>query len=117
MQLFKHQWKKPKISINIIRIKEQRIYDYCLFLNSSALDEINGTRAKKALSTGDTTYYIGDHFEVANGEETKYIFAGNQRIAKVTTGNSYFYHKDHLGSSSVMTDYPDGLTGETTDCF
>ena len=74
----------------------------------------NGTRAKKALSTGDTTYYIGDHFEVANGEEVKYIFAGNQRIAKITTGNSYFYHKDHLGSSSVMTDYPAGATVETT---
>jgi len=74
----------------------------------------NGTRAKKSLSTGDT-YYIGDHFEVVNGEETKYIFAGNLRIAKITTGNSYFYHKDHLGSSSVMTDFPAGATIETTE--
>lgn len=75
----------------------------------------NGTREKKALSNGDATYYIGNHFEVANGVETKYIFAGNQRIAKVTTGNSYFFHKDHLGSSSVMTDYPNGATVETTE--
>ena len=75
----------------------------------------NGTRAIKALSNGDTTYYIGDHFEVANGVETKYIFAGNQRIAKVTDAATYYFHKDHLGSSSVMTDYPDGFTVETTE--
>ncbi len=75
----------------------------------------NGTRAKKALSTGDTTYYIGNHFEVANGEETKYIFAGNQRIAKVTDTATFYFHKDHLGSSSVMTDYPAGATVETTE--
>jgi len=75
----------------------------------------NGKRAKKVILNGDITYYIGEHFEVVNGEETKYIFAGNQRIAKITTGNSYFYHKDHLGSSSVMNDYPDGFNVETTD--
>ncbi len=34
----------------------------------------SGARAKKADSTGNTTYYIGDHFEVVNGEEVKYIF-------------------------------------------
>jgi hypothetical protein len=33
-----------------------------------------GTRVKKAISGGSTTYYIGNHFEVAGGVETKYIF-------------------------------------------
>ena len=64
----------------------------------------NGARAKKSDSNGNTTYYIGDHFEVANGEEVKYIFAGNQRIAKITASDSNYFHKDHLGSSTVMTD-------------
>jgi len=45
--------------------------------NTTTVDFVydgNCTRAKKTDSSGDTTYYIGDHFEVANGEEVKYIF-------------------------------------------
>jgi hypothetical protein len=43
----------------------------------------------------------------------KYIFAGNQRIAKITTHDAGDYpdgaelnyiHKDHLGSTTVVTD-------------
>ncbi|MEW6110413.1 MAG: RHS repeat-associated core domain-containing protein, partial [Nitrospirota bacterium] len=60
--------------------------------------------AKKAGPSG-TTYYIGDHFEVTNGEQIKYVFAGNLRIAKVSPSYTYYFHKDHLGSSSAMTDY------------
>jgi len=63
-----------------------------------------GTRAKKVVTGGSTTYYIGEHYEVKDGAATKYIFAGNRRIAKVTATDKYFYHKDHLGSSTVMTD-------------
>jgi RHS repeat-associated protein len=50
------------------------------------------------------TYYIGDHFEVRGGETIKYIFAGNLRVAQVKGGVRSFFHKDHLGSSTVMTD-------------
>ena len=63
-----------------------------------------GARAKKVVSGGSTTYYIGDHYEVKDGAAVKYIFAGNRRIAKVMATDRYFYHKDHLGSSTVMTD-------------
>jgi RHS repeat-associated protein len=73
------------------------------------------TRVKKAVQGGGTIYYIGDHFEVVNGVETKYIFGGNLRIAKVTSINRHFHHKDHLGSSTVMTDYPGGAVSETAE--
>jgi RHS repeat-associated protein len=75
----------------------------------------DGRRVKKAVAGGGTTYYIGDHFEVVAGTETKYIFGGNLRIAKVTSSTKQFYHKDHLGSSTVMTSYPDGMEIETAE--
>lgn len=62
-----------------------------------------GKRAKKEGPAG-TTYYLSNDFEVINGAPTCYIFAGNLRIAKVTDANITYFHKDHLGSSTVMTD-------------
>jgi RHS repeat-associated protein len=59
-------------------------------------------RAKKT-GLGGTTYYFSNEFEIIDNVETKYIFAGNLRIAKVTDVPVYF-HKDHLGSSTAMTD-------------
>jgi len=72
-----------------------------------------GGRAKKVGPSG-TTYYIGEHFEKINGGTIKYIFAGDIRIAKVTSSNTYYFHKDHLGSSAVMTD-SSGNVVETTE--
>jgi RHS repeat-associated protein len=51
-----------------------------------------------------TTYYVGKHYEIINGVPTKYIFAGNQRVAKVSTAGTFYYHGDHLGSAAAMTD-------------
>lgn len=59
-------------------------------------------RAKKT-GPGGTTYYFSNEFEIIDNVETKYIFAGNLRIAKITDSPVYF-HKDHLGSSTAMTD-------------
>jgi RHS repeat-associated protein len=63
-----------------------------------------GARAKKRVLGGSATYYIGDHYEIKDGVATRYIFAGKRRIAKRTANEIYYYHKDHLGSSTVMTD-------------
>ncbi|MDY6954783.1 MAG: RHS repeat-associated core domain-containing protein, partial [Thermodesulfobacteriota bacterium] len=63
-----------------------------------------GTRAKKVVSGGSITYYVGKHFEIKDSDTIKYVFAGNTRIAKITASDIYYYHKDHLGSSAVMTD-------------
>ena len=61
------------------------------------------------------TFYIGGHFEVVDGIETKHIFAGAVRIAKISSGSPHFYHKDHLGSSTFITDSENGLPVETAD--
>jgi len=34
---------------------------------------------------------------------TKYIFAGNLRIAKITSSDTQYFHKDHLQSSTAVT--------------
>ncbi|CAB1062260.1 hypothetical protein D1BOALGB6SA_7036 [Olavius sp. associated proteobacterium Delta 1] len=72
-------------------------------------------RVKKATSWGNATFYVGNHFEVVNGTEVKYIFAGNQRVAKVTAEGTHFFHKDHLGSSNVVTNYSNGTAVETSE--
>ena len=65
--------------------------------------DAGGQRVKKEVP-GSTTTYIGDIYECTEGVCTKYIFGGSQRIAKIDTSDTYYYHTDHLGSSSVITD-------------
>jgi RHS repeat-associated protein len=60
-------------------------------------------RAKKSGPNG-TTYYFSNEFEKIGDTETCYIFAGNLRVAMVKDHtNVTYFHKDHLGSSSVIT--------------
>ena len=73
----------------------------------------NGARAKK-VGTNGTTYYIGPHYEIENGVATKYILAGSERIAKVTGTARYYFHKDHLGSTTILTTDA-GTVAESTD--
>ncbi|RPI74433.1 MAG: hypothetical protein EHM45_19085, partial [Desulfobacteraceae bacterium] len=61
-------------------------------------------RAKKTVTGGSTTLYIGDHYEVKDGVVTKFIFAGNLRLVMVKNGNPVYFHKDHLGSTVAQTD-------------
>ncbi len=42
----------------------------------------DGVRAKK-VGGGTTTYYISNDYEIKNGAATKYIFAGNLRVATI----------------------------------
>lgn len=51
-----------------------------------------------------TTYFVGGHYEVANGVVTKYYFAGSQRIAMRQNGTLNYLLGDHLGSTSLTTD-------------
>ncbi len=66
----------------------------------------DGGRVKKTIGTS-TTVYIGKLYECTGGGCSKYIFAGAQRIALhlVSGVATYYYHTDHLGSSSVITDH------------
>jgi RHS repeat-associated protein len=75
-----------------------------------------GRRAVKRVHGTRLTFYIGGHFEVAEGIETKYVFAGSMRIAAIRSGASPFYfHKDHLGSSTLVTDDENGAPVESAD--
>ncbi len=45
-----------------------------------------------------------DTYEIRNGQPVKYIFAGTMRLARITGSTVQYYHKDHLGSSTLVTD-------------
>ncbi len=62
-----------------------------------------GSRVTKTVS-GQTTKYIGQLYECTGGVCTKYIFAGTKRIAQVKGTDTFYYHTDHLESSTVITD-------------
>lgn len=51
-----------------------------------------------------TTYFVGAHYEVADGVVTKYYYAGSQRIALRVNGTLNYLLGDHLGSTSLTTD-------------
>ena len=91
-------------------------YDYdnmptSIAVNSKAtlnVYDATGQRVKKIIPESETTFrtttYIGKLYECTEGECEKYIFAGSERIAKIDDTETYFYHSDHLGSSTVITD-------------
>ena len=68
----------------------------------------DGARAKKT-SGGNTTYYIGGHFEIRDGQTVKYIFAGAIRIAMLRGGGTLYFHKDHQGSTTAVTNQDGNL--------
>lgn len=73
----------------------------------------DGGRVKKVGATSSTAY-IGSLYEVASDATiTKHIFAGSNRVCSISSlrgaavgGDEaiYYYHSDHLGSSSIITD-------------
>jgi RHS repeat-associated protein len=87
-----------------------------------AYDAAGGRAAKRVYDWYrggvNSTFYVSEAYEVSQdeyGNETveKYIFAGNQRIAKITSlpgvpnrdwDELDYIHKDHLGSTTVVTD-------------
>jgi RHS repeat-associated protein len=68
--------------------------------------DATGNRIQKMISapSQDITKYIGQLYECNGGQCTKYIFAGTRRIAQVKGSDTYYYHTDHLESSTVITD-------------
>ena len=65
----------------------------------------NGQRVKKVSSLSGTTLYYGEVYEVRAGAGAIHLFAGAKRVASVLAdGRIQFYHTDHLGSASVITD-------------
>jgi hypothetical protein len=72
---------------------------------------------------GETTLFVGAHYEVTNGNATKYYFAGSQRTPALAAGASValrtpdgalkYMLGDHLGSTSLVTDSNGALITET----
>ena len=63
-----------------------------------------GGRVKK-ITPESSRIYIGSLYEADNrGWTAKHIFLGMQRVATVEEGGVHFYHPDHLGSASLVTD-------------
>ncbi len=82
-------------------------------VTSDFLYDHTGTRAKKA-SGGSTTYYVNPSYEVKDGVATKYISSANMKIAQIKGTETSYYHRDHLGSSAVMTNAA-GVKVEATE--
>jgi len=70
----------------------------------SVLSLTKGTTISIDPKITSTTLYVDDSCQVINGKTVKYIFAGTIRIAEIRNGAIHYYHKDHLNSSSVLTD-------------
>ncbi|MBK8424221.1 MAG: discoidin domain-containing protein [Elusimicrobia bacterium] len=65
----------------------------------------------KATGAGGTTYFVGTVYEDRGTERIKYVHAGGQRVAQVSSaaGTSYF-HVDQLGSVSALTNGAGAVT-------
>ncbi len=74
------------------------------FSNATFVYDGDGKRIKSTINGTITTYFVGAHYEVANGVVTKYYYAGTQRIAMRTNGTLNYVFSDHLGSTSLTTD-------------
>jgi len=78
--------------------------------------DYSGQRIKKTVSqSGITTRFAGQLYEEDNtGAEYQHVFAGNTRVATIAPLGVKFYHGDHLGGRSVVTD-SDGLEVDHID--
>jgi RHS repeat-associated protein len=79
----------------------------------------DGMLVKREVVGGETTVYVGQHYErnVTTGQDTKYYYFGDQRVAMQQGGAVSFIHTDHLGSTSVMSDQAGNAVGETIRYF
>ncbi|MBT0664886.1 hypothetical protein KI809_11295 [Geobacter pelophilus] len=64
----------------------------------------NGKRVKKTVGASSRIYIDNLHECATSDGCGNYIFANNTRIAFHTGVKTYFYHPDHLGSTSIVTD-------------
>jgi len=76
-----------------------------------------GQRVKK-VESGVTTYYLGKYYEtqVVQGQmqNTSYYFAEGDRVAKKDSTGSYYYHPDHLGGTSAVTNSTGQIVSSTS---
>jgi len=78
--------------------------------------DAEGNRIKK-VENNETTYYIGDNFvRVVNNSgsfEEIYYYDNDKLIASNVSGEINYYHPDHLGSTTLITNSSGDLIEET----
>jgi len=79
----------------------------------------SGVRVKSVVYSGsenETTYYFGDFVQIVNSSgvfnETYYYFYDKLVGLKSNDGSLLFYHPDHLGSSTLITNSSGGVVSE-----
>jgi RHS repeat-associated protein len=70
--------------------------------------DFSGQRVKK-----NGTVYVGKLYECNGSSCVKYVFAGSNRIVSKSSSNTFYYHTDHLGSSSIITNSAGNKVQET----
>ena len=94
----------------------QSVLKFLSEIKTSATPETNanGERIIKKSELGETQYVSANYIVRNKTVISKHIFAGNQRVAStvsmkdncgtVSEKNTMYFHPDHLGSSSYVTD-------------
>lgn len=76
-----------------------------------------GQRVKK-VESGVTTYYLGKYYETqlvqGQAQNTSYYFAEGDRVAKKASTGIYYYHPDHLGGTSAVTNITGQMVSSTS---
>ena len=71
----------------------------------------DGKRVKSVIGN-ETTYFVGNYYEVTGSTVTKYYYAGASRIAMRKDGTLNYILSDHLGSTSLVTDASGAVVSE-----
>ncbi|MHC1727503.1 MAG: RHS repeat domain-containing protein [Syntrophobacteraceae bacterium] len=103
-------WKNSITGTDTFPAERELVYDYDNRLAAINTDSgmttfaynYQGERVIKQ-SGNSTTIYIGGLFEEKDGERIKHLFAGDRRIVSRIGSAAYYYHPDHLGGLSVIT--------------
>jgi RHS repeat-associated protein len=73
----------------------------------------DGRRVRKQTGS-DSVIYVDETYEIRNGQPVKYVFAGDRRVARIRGSEVHYFHKDHLGSSTLVTNAAGVLLESTT---
>ncbi|MHC1727493.1 MAG: FG-GAP-like repeat-containing protein [Syntrophobacteraceae bacterium] len=110
-------WKNSITGTDTFPAERELVYDYDNRLAAINTDSgmstfvynYQGERVIKQ-SGNSTTIYIGGLFEEKDGERIKHLFAGDRRIVSRIGSAAYYYHPDHLGGLSVITNSDGDVT-------
>jgi RHS repeat-associated protein len=93
----------PTITLTPSRTLTPRATVPSSFSRATFIYDGDGKRVKSTINGTITTYFVGEHYEVANGVVTKYYYAGKERIAMRSNSALSYLLGDHLGSTSLTT--------------